>query len=206
MKSFFSRANAIIAIVVGGLVLLGYFVPVIFEDARILLVQWAVILAGFALLVGIFNLLSVHWSRIKSDPKNGIYSGALIISLIVTVIVAGIDPTSFWSLWLFNNIQIPVETTLLAVLAIVLVFAGARILRRNRSLFSIVFILTAFLVLLGTAPIYLWGDIPVLRELRVFITQVLAVAGARGLLLGVALGAIATGLRVLMGVDRPYGG
>jgi hypothetical protein len=28
----------------------------------------------------------------------------------------------------------------------------------------------------------------------------------RGLLLGIALGAIATGLRILMGVERPYGG
>jgi hypothetical protein len=31
------------------------------------------------------------------------------------------------------------------------------------------------------------------------------VAGARGLLLGVALGAIATGARVLLGLERPYG-
>jgi hypothetical protein len=30
--------------------------------------------------------------------------------------------------------------------------------------------------------------------------------GARGLLLGIALGALLTGLRVIFGVDRPYGG
>jgi hypothetical protein len=29
-------------------------------------------------------------------------------------------------------------------------------------------------------------------------------AGVRGILLGVALGTIATGLRVLMGAERPY--
>jgi hypothetical protein len=29
-------------------------------------------------------------------------------------------------------------------------------------------------------------------------------AGARGILLGVALGTVATGLRVLLGIDRPY--
>jgi hypothetical protein len=206
VKSFFSKANAVIAVGVGALVLMGYFVPVIFEDARVVLVQWAVILAGFALLVGIFNLLSVHWNKIMTDPKNGIYSGALIVSLIVTIIVAGIKPTGFWSLWIFNNVQIPVETTLMAILSIVLVFAGARILRRKFNLFSIVFMISVILVLLGTAPVYIWGDVPVLGEIREFITQVLAVAGARGLLLGVALGAIATGLRVLLGVDRPYGG
>jgi hypothetical protein len=206
VRSFFSKANAVIAMVAGVLVLLGYFVPAIFEDARQILVQWAVILAGFALLVGIFNLLSVHWNKVKTDPKNGVYSGVLIISLILTVIIAGINPTGFWSLWLFNHIQVPVETTLMAVLAVVLVFAGVRLLRRRPSLFSAIFMLTAVLVLLGTAPIFIWGDVPLLGELHSFISQVLAVAGARGLLLGIALGAIATGIRVLMGVDRPYGG
>jgi len=33
-----------------------------------------------------------------------------------------------------------------------------------------------------------------------------AIAGMRGLLLGVGLGTLAAGLRVLSGVDRPYGG
>jgi hypothetical protein len=30
--------------------------------------------------------------------------------------------------------------------------------------------------------------------------------GARGLLIGIALGTLLTGLRVLFGADRPYGG
>jgi len=34
---------------------------------------------------------------------------------------------------------------------------------------------------------------------------VVAAGGARGILLGVALGSIVTGLRVLLAVDRPYG-
>jgi hypothetical protein len=42
--------------------------------------------------------------------------------------------------------------------------------------------------------------------IRPFIAQVLAAAGARGILLGVALGTLTTGLRILFGVDRPYGG
>lgn len=206
MRSYFSKANAVIAIGVGGLILLGYFVPMIFEGARRILVQWAVILAGFALLVGVFNLFSVHWNKVKTDPKSGVYSGALLISLIVTIILVGINPTGFWSLWLFNYIQIPIETTLMAVLAVVLVFAGARLLYRRLNLFSGIFVLTALIVLLGTVPIYFIGEISLVSTLHEFISQVLALAGARGLLLGVALGAIATGIRVLMGVDRPYGG
>jgi len=41
---------------------------------------------------------------------------------------------------------------------------------------------------------------------RPFIAQVLAAGGARGILIGVALGTLTTGLRVLLGSDRPYGG
>ena len=33
-----------------------------------------------------------------------------------------------------------------------------------------------------------------------------AEGGARGLLIGIALGTLLTGLRVLFGMDRPYGG
>jgi hypothetical protein len=41
---------------------------------------------------------------------------------------------------------------------------------------------------------------------RPIITQIFAAAGARGILLGVALGTLTTGLRVLFGADRLYGG
>jgi len=41
--------------------------------------------------------------------------------------------------------------------------------------------------------------------LRNWLVQVVASGGARGILLGVALGSIVTGLRVLLAVDRPYG-
>jgi hypothetical protein len=61
------------------------------------------------------------------------------------------------------------------------------------------------LVLIGLAP---WpgflSNLSPLRDVRIWITQVPAVAGARGLLLGIALGVVATGLRVLFAQDRPY--
>ena len=44
------------------------------------------------------------------------------------------------------------------------------------------------------------------NTIKPFVTHVLASAGARGILIGVALGTITTGLRILIGADRPYGG
>jgi hypothetical protein len=39
-----------------------------------------------------------------------------------------------------------------------------------------------------------------------WIAEVWALGGARGILIGVALGTLMTGLRVLFAIDRPYGG
>jgi hypothetical protein len=93
----------------------------------------------------------------------------------------------------------------MAVLAVVLVYACARLINRRINAFSLIFILTVLLVLVGSAMLPS-GNIPLLYELRNWIAYVWASAGARGILLGVALGIIATGLRVLLGADRPYGG
>jgi len=114
-------------------------------------------------------------------------------------------PASQWSLWIFNFIQIPIETSLLAILAIILIVAVARMVSERRNIFSLIFILTVFLILLGTITVP-FIDLPAIKEMRVWVVGVWATAGARGILLGVALGTIATGIRILLGTDRPYSG
>ena len=47
----------------------------------------------------------------------------------------------------------------------------------------------------------LWDQLPAIKD---WVFDVPMLAGMRGILLGVALGTLATGLRVLLGVDRPY--
>jgi hypothetical protein len=196
-----------IAIAFGLIVLLGYFVDLdLLINLRMIFLRWFVILAAIALLVGIANLFSVHWRRVTSRQPGGFYSFLLIISLLATLVIVGFfGPTAGPSLWIFNYIQVPIESSLLALLAVVLAYAGARVLRRRTNLFTLIFVGTVLVVLLGSASLP-GVVIPGLSELRAWIAEVPAVAGSRGIILGVALGTIATGLRVLMGVDRPYGG
>jgi hypothetical protein len=206
VKSPYSIFNAVIAIVAGVVVLVGYFTPWL-AGTRALFLQWAVILAAFALLIGVVNLLTVHLKKMGKSKKGGIYSLALWVAFFITVGVVALDgPDGSKSVFLFNNIQIPVEASLLMLLVVTLAVASIRLLRRKAGLFTYIFIGTAFLVLLGTAPLYGIGEVSFLYQVRTWIVGVLSVAGARGVLLGVALGTVATGIRVLMGVDRPYGG
>lgn len=201
---------AAIAIAVGIIVLAGTLIQhpafVLLNSLSEIFLLWAVILAAAALLVGVVNLAQVHWNKISTRQPGSAYSTVLILSLLGTTLIAGVfGPTHPWSLWLFNNIQVPAESSLLALLTVVLIFGAARLIGRKMDLFTVVFVGTALLVLLGSAS--LPGlETSVFIDLRGWIQRVLATAGARGILLGVALGTIATGLRVLMGVDRPYGG
>jgi hypothetical protein len=196
-----------IAIAVGLVVLSGYFLELeILVNLRIVLLEWATILVAVALLVGVVNLFTVHWRKTSTEPQNRTNSIVLIVSMAITLGVAGwFGPTHPSSMWIFNFIQVPIESSLLAILSVVLILAGVRLLRRKPNLLSIVFIGTAVVILLMSGPLF-GIDLPGLADLRIWIGKVPVVAGARGILLGVSLGIVAAGLRILMGADRPYGG
>jgi cytochrome bd-type quinol oxidase subunit 2 len=196
-----------IAIAVGLIVLLGYFLPVDqITTLRVILLDWGVILAAVALLIGIGNLIYVHRQKVAQAQASSVYSMVLLIALFLTLAVVGwFGPTHSNSMWIFNYIQVPIESSLLAILAVLLAYALARLLRRRTDPFSLVFVATTVIILISTAPL-LGVEMPGLGDLRAWITQVPAVAGARGILLGIALGIIATGIRILIGADRPYGG
>lgn len=207
MKKILPTTNAVIAVLSGLFVLLGYFLPKLFGGIQTLLISWAIILAAFAMLLGIFNLGLVHWKKIGAGGSGGIYSIVLLMSLVITMILVGFSgPTGNLSLWLFNSFQVPVEISLLAILAVILVYAAARLVSRRPKWYTVLFLLTVLVVLVGSVPLFFLGEGGSLASVRSWIAQVPAVGGARGLLLGVALGTVATGLRILLGVDRPYGG
>jgi len=207
-----SPVSTAVAIGVGIIVLAGYFIPS-FINIRIFLLRAGLVLSAVALLVGIINLITVHIKKLGADSENSGYSLILVIALLATLIIGIIDmvqtylvgkPNFQMTSWIFTNIQLPIETSLLAVTAVSLTYAAASILRKRMDLFSIVFFFVVLLVLLGSFSIPP-ATLPFLHVIRDWILRVPALGGARGLLLGIALGTITTGIRVLMGTDRPYG-
>jgi hypothetical protein len=187
-----------------------------------ILLGWITTLASVALLIGILNLLSVHFRKASLLKLNSIYSGVFLLSFIAvmfmwvlsvvakalfppdvpnsardTLILYGDGTVNF----AFKYIQTPVESSLSAVLAVVMVLAGTRLIRTRRHWSAVLFILVALFLIISMAPI---AGLP-LEGFRAAFTQFIAVGAARGILLGVSLGVIATGLRVIVGVDQPYG-
>jgi hypothetical protein len=201
---------AVAAVIAGFFVLLGYFVDhQVINDLRLVLIRWAVLLAAVALFLGLFNLLSVHWNKVSEQVIGWPYSAVLILAFLVTLILGMVfGPDNQVSLGLFKYIQLPIEASLMALLTVSLAVAGFRLVSRRRDVFSFVFIGTALLVLLGTGPWLTGGESSfyiLVGQVRNWLVQVWASGGARGIVLGVALGAVLTGLRILLAVDRPYG-
>ena len=198
--------TAAFAIAAGLIVLLGYFFPDQLGDLRVLLLDWAVIIAGVAVLVGIFNMAAVQMEKFRSRQKGGAYGLLLVISLLITFFVAGVwlGPEHPGMLLAVNAIIVPVETSLMAILVVTLIYASIRLLRRRLDVMSVVFLATAVIFLILTMPTP-FGPFPGDQAMLAFL-EMFSGGGARGLLIGIALGTLLTGLRVLFGVDRPYGG
>lgn len=209
--------STIVAVTFGGIVLLGYFLPIP-VSVRSSLLTAAITLSGVALLMGVINLFVVHLDKIRQGSSTALYSfflvGAMFITLMLTLVqrpYADPSPDSSAQLvhlptWLFTYIQVPAETSLMAVLIFSLTFATIRLLNRNPNLFSVAFIGSMLLIMVGSGPLF-GLQIPIVGDfLSPLTSRVLAGAGARGILLGVGLGTVATGLRIFLGADRPFGG
>jgi len=193
-------------------VLAGYLSPdPMLGYLRDLLVEGAAIVAAFAFLLGTFNVLRVHGGKIGQRERGWPYSLVLLIAMMVAWI-----PPLLQSLVqrppiqetlegatqaLFNYVIGPVGASLAALVVFTLTLSAFRLMRVRRSAGTILFLLIVALVLLGSAPLM---GLEWLTSARDWIINVPGMAGMRGLLLGVALGTVITGLRVLFTSDRPH--
>ena len=198
--------TAAIAMASGLIVLLGYFYPIeMLTQLRIMLTDWAIIIAAMAVLIGIANLIFTQMDRIRARQKNSIYGVLLILSLMVTFglgLVFGPDH-QFMRLAM-DAVIVPVEASLMAILAVTLVYASIRLLRRRADVMTVIFLFVAVIFMIAIMPTPIGpipGDWIILQFAGMFSR-----GGARGLLIGIALGTLLTGIRVLFGIDRPYGG
>jgi hypothetical protein len=205
-----SPLSAALAIGAGLVILLGYFLSLpILDNLRIIFLGWAITLAAIAAWVGVVNLLSVHWKKVSQRKPEMRYSLILVVAFGLTMLLGILElvtrPEEPLLTRLVNAVQFPVEASLLGVLAISLTYAGIRLLVRRKGFMAVVFfIATLIFLVLGSGVLALIDHelIPV----TIAGLERLPLAGARGILLGIALGTLTTGVRVLIGTDRPYEG
>ena len=221
----------IIASLVGFLMIFAFFSPQLLW-LRQLAEDWFAIITTIAIIYGGLTLCFHHLKKISDREAGWGYSAVTLIAFTATVLVGflkiGVVPESvrhldrawsgqflqegsaFW--WMFQYLFSPVVSTMFALLAFYVASAAFRAFRA-KNVEAILLLVTALIILLGQTkdrevtmlfmPPFEDGSLP-LAHLTEFIRKTIVTSGQRAIMIGVALGVVATSLRILMGLDRSY--
>ena len=219
----------VIAIVAGFVLLIANFIPLA-ESWGLTAQEWFNILAVGAMVLGGGNLIKLQLMKISSKKAGWGYAAVTVICFFGALIIGlgkfGVHPNELypnyaWSgyyleegsgmWWIYQHMVVPLTATMFAMLAFYVATAAFRAFRAKNTEATLLLV-TAGIVLLGRtyAGVWLFGWLPDsllwLRfdNLTVWIMDVPNTAGTRAITIGIALGVVATSLRILLGVDRSY--
>lgn len=191
--------------------------------------RWMIIIAGFAILLGVINVFQVNLKKIEKRQKGWPYGLVLLLCLVGTAIVglnqgfARIDVGQVWQVlgtetafeWVQRAMFKPLQATMFSLLAFYVASAAFRAFR-VRNVEASILLGAAMIVMLGVNPygikLFAWvpsmGPIPGKEEFMPWLTNWLMTvpnaAAQRGIIIGAALGAASMSLRVLLGIERSY--
>jgi hypothetical protein len=204
----------LITAVIGLFMLLSFYVPHhIVSVPADYLQQCAVIVVAFGYVLGGANALTVNLSAIARRQPDWPYKVVLVATLVFTVAI-GLKEGRHWqdertiSMFLYNQVYSSMQGTMFALLAFFIASAAFRAFR-VRTLEAGLLAAAALIVMLGRVPIgdqmTAWLPEPLrLGAVQDWIMNVPQNAAKRAILMGAALGVMATGLRVILGIERSY--
>ncbi len=175
--------------------------------------SWALIISPFMLVLGTVTLIQTHVARIRRRTEHWQYS-FIIFAGILLMVVIGIPfgPQHPIFVWLFNNVQVPMDATMFSLLAFFIASAAYRAFRA-RTFEASLLLVTALIVMLGNVPIgdLFWNTVLSglpwdngLSDTKQWILDNPNLSARRGIILGVSLGAISQSIRILLGIERSY--
>ncbi len=220
----------IIAIVAGFVLLIANFIPYA-ESWGLTAQEWFNILAVGAMILGGGNLVKLHLMKISGQRKGWGYSavtiGCFVGTLIFGLFKIGVHPNEIypnvgWSgyyleggsglWWIYQHMIVPLTSMMFAMLAFYVATAAFRAFRAKNTEATLLLV-TAGVVLLGQTYAGVWlfeGWLPESMQwlrfdhLTEWVMNIPNTGGTRAITIGIALGVVATSLRILLGVDRSY--
>jgi hypothetical protein len=208
MRETWKRAASAVLFLSGLILLVEYC----WKDATLTAVatelnNWAVVIGAFALGLGAYSLVMRHGRIIYRRESMWPYSTILLITML-TFIVVGLTTgsvTSFQYNWIYGAIIQPVSSTLYGMNAFFIASACYRAFKA-RSLEALLLLLAAIFLMFLNAPI---GGVihPVLPMIGKVIWDFSGATGMRAILIGIGIGTLALGLRIIIGEEKtPLGG
>lgn len=196
MTRLWSILAALVAVGVGLAALFGLLVTP--NPVTNALLQIAAITIALSVLIGILNLYSVHLRRLISRGRGSGYSLVMLIAagLVIFLWLSDQDDAN---MTLLETVQVALESALAGLVLFALVYGAYRYMRRGVTWGGLLFTVVLLIMLIGVLP----GS-GTIGQIRAWLLAVPVSAGERGILLGIALATVVTGVRVLIGQDRNY--
>lgn len=177
------------------------------------IIAWVLIIGPFALVLAVTTLIQTHATRIRRQAEHWQYSFVVFIGL-ATMVLIGIPygPKNEVFVWLYTNVQVPMDATMFSLLAFFIASAAYRAFRA-RTLEATLLLVAALIVMMGNVPIgdLIWNTVlswtpweDGASSLRQWILDNPNTSARRGLLLGVSLGVISQSIRIILGIERSY--
>jgi hypothetical protein len=195
----------IICFAFGTFMLVQFFIPSRPSvKAYEMVVDWTQTIAIFTLLVGVAGMLKYNLEKV-SRKKSGYGYNIVTIAGVAIMALAGLiwgrnEGTPF--VWIFDHVQSPMQATVFSLLSFFVASSAYRGFKA-RNTEATLLLAAALLVMIGRVPI---GDFisPYFPKIANWILDVPSMTARRGIYIGIALGTIATSLRVILGVERTY--
>jgi len=177
-----------------------------------MLQEWTIIITAFAFVLGVANIARLNLQRVSRGGGDAVYAVILLVGLFVTLalgLLGGIGSDTLFNR-VFLYVFTPMQATMFSLLAFFIASAAFRAFR-IRSIDAALLAITALLVMIGRVPV---GDVLSdklglaegwrLAEIQGWVMNIPNLAAKRAILIGAALGAIATGLKIIVGIERNY--
>lgn len=197
----------VLTFVVGMYPIFAFFVPHRYiSNVNQDLDTWLVIVAAFALPLGVVNLVMTNIDKIKTRRRGWPYS---------IVLIAGLCLMSFYGIMggdqgfhpdfqrMFVNVVSPLQATMFSLLAFYVASAAYRAFRA-RNIEATVLLIAAIVVMMGRIP---FGDMITggrMTPISEWLMTKPNAAAQRGIIIGAALGAASMQIRVILGIERTY--
>jgi len=199
----------IISRVAGIFVLIGFFIPhPLIRTGYDKIQQWVIIVVAFTYVLGMANLMRLNLDQIQRRSKDWPYKVALVLGCVGTMAVGFMEGTHYLDdgtkfSWIYNNLYSAMSATMFSLLAFFIASAAFRAFR-VRTVEALLLAVAAFILMLGRVPI---GNMihPLIPQAADWLMEVPQNAAKRGIIMGAALGVMATGFRIILGIERTYG-
>jgi hypothetical protein len=184
----------------------GTFLNTLSRELYVRLQDWVIIIGILALPLGIWSLLRANVQKMTGPKGERFYSAVLLFGFLIMIVTGlkhkNIEAGSYHML-IFQTVLVPIQATIFSLLAFFVASAAYRAFRA-RSVLATILLLTAFIVMFRFIPL---GPISTVNQSIVaWILTVPNMAANRAITMGLTLGAVATAIKIIIGIERTYMG